>query len=167
MEWDWDSNPTYESERLKIDGAFSPFVFFDMRLPRQLTDEEVELMLDIADFHLESRRPFVCLVRQRRGTGVIVASHRKRFSDWLEERAEPLKKQDFSVVVVIPEAIFRAVLRVVYRFRSPPLRSITSSDIAGAVAAVKSELKRIGMPVSPGLGVLFDDLSPNGSASSA
>ena len=166
MDWDWDSSPTYESERIRIDGTFSPLVFFDMKLPRQLTDEEVELMLDIADFHLETRRPFAGLVRHHRGTGVVVARHRKRFSDWLDERLEPLQRDDFGVVVVIPEAIFRAVLRVVYRFRVAPLRTITTSDMAGAIAAARNELRRIGHPVSPDLGALFDELGSNGGSPS-
>lgn len=162
MDWDWDSCPTYGSERLTIDGTFSPLVFFDMKLPRQLTDEEVELMLDIADFHLDARRPFLGLVRHERGTGVVVAQHRKRFSDWIEARRERLRRDDFGVVVVIPEAIFRAVLRVVYRFRTPPLRTITTSDVGAAVAAARSELQRIGHPVTPTLDAFLDGLGPDG-----
>ena len=53
MDWDWDTNPTYESERLRIDGTRSPVILYDMRLPRQVEDDEVGLMLSIADHHLK------------------------------------------------------------------------------------------------------------------
>ena len=54
VDWDWDARPTYESERIRIDATVSPLVLYDMRLPRQVEDHEVALMLSIADRHLES-----------------------------------------------------------------------------------------------------------------
>jgi hypothetical protein len=53
------------------------------------------------------------------------------------------------VVVVVPEAIFRAVLRVVYRFRAPPLRTLTTPDLAAATETVRSELGRMGLAITP------------------
>lgn len=149
MDWDWDANPTYESERIKIDGSNSPAILYDMKLPRQVEDHEIGLMLSIADRHLDRRLPFVALVRHQRGTGVIAARHRKAFSDWLDDRHDALERDNFTVVAVMPEAIFRAVLRVVYRFRSPPLRTVTTSDVPSAVAAVRLELRRMGQPITP------------------
>jgi hypothetical protein len=148
-DWDWEAKPTYESERVRIDATCSPAVLYDMKLPRKLEDHEVGLMLDLAEYHLEQDRPFLALVRQRRGTGVISARHRKVFSDWLDDRRAALARDDVAVIVVVPEGIFRALLRVVYRFRSPPLRTSTTPDVGGAVEAMRSELVRIGQPVLP------------------
>jgi hypothetical protein len=167
MDWDWDESPTYESERIRIDARHAPLVFFDMKVPRQLADREVDLMLSVADFHLERQLPFLGLVRHERGTGVVVAKHRKRFSDWLDERLDVLDRDDFGVVVVVPEAIFRAVLRVVYRFRAPPLRTITASDMPGALAATRSELKRMGHPPTAELESFLDVLGLNGGSLSS
>jgi hypothetical protein len=149
VDWNWDATPVYESDRLRIDGALSPLVFYDMKLPRKIRDDEVALMLSAADFHIERERPFLALVRHQRGTGVISARHRKTFADWLEERGDQLEREDLAVVIVMPEAIFRAVLRVVYRFRSPPLRTITTPDVVGATDAVRIELARMGQAVTP------------------
>ncbi len=160
MDRDWDLHPTYESERIRIDGALSPAVLYDMKLPRQIQDDEIALMLSIADFHLDRGRPMIVLVRHVRGTGVIAARHRKMFADWLEERREALQRGDFGVVVVMPEAIFRAVLRVVYRFRAPPLRTITTSDVPSAAAAVRSELTRIGQAITPEIDAFLDGVPP-------
>jgi len=139
MDWDWDASPTYESERIRIDGSASPAILYDMRLPRQVEDHEIGLMLSLADQHLDRGLPFVAFVRHQRGTGVIAARHRKVFADWLEDRREALQRDDFGAVIVMPEAIFRAVLRVVYRFRTPPIRTITTSDVPSAAAAVRAE----------------------------
>jgi hypothetical protein len=158
MDWDWDANPTYESERIRIDGTQSPAILYDMKLPRQIEDREIRLMLSIADHHLDSGLPFIALVRHERGTGVIAARHRKVFADWLEDRSEALKRDNFGVVIVMPEAIFRAVLRVVYRFRTPPLRTITTSDVPSATAAVRSEFRRIGKSITPGIETLLDSV---------
>jgi hypothetical protein len=160
MDWDWDASPTYESERIRIDGSASPAVLYDMRLPRQVEDHEIGLMLSIADHHLDRGLPFVALVRHQRGTGVIAARHRKAFADWLEDRREALQRDDFGVVIVMPEAIFRAVLRVVYRFRTPPLRTITTSDVPSAVAAVRSELGRMAQPMTPAIEMFLDSVTP-------
>jgi len=160
MDWDWDASPTYESERIRIDGSASPAILYDMRLPRQVEDHEIGLMLSIADHHLARGLPFVALVRNHRGTGVITARHRKAFADWLEDRREALQRDDFGVVIVMPEAIFRAVLRVVYRFRTPPLRTITTSDVPSATAAVRSELRRMGQPMTPAIETFLDSLAP-------
>lgn len=158
MDRDWGTDPTYESERIRIDGTLSPLVFYDMKLPRQVEDEEIALMLSIADFHLDRRLPFIALVRHRRGSGVIRARHREAFADWLELRRERLKRGDLSAVVAMPEAIFRAVLRVVYRFRAPPLRTITTPDIESAAEAVRQELLRIEKPVTQQIEALLERL---------
>jgi hypothetical protein len=158
MDWDWDTRPTYESERVRIDGTTSPAILYDMKLPRQVEDHEVGLMLSLADHHLKRGLPFVALVRQQRGSGVIAARHRKAFADWLEERREELTRQKFAVVIVMPEAIFRAVLRVVYRFRTPPLRTVTTSDVSSGAAAVRGELRRMGEPITPGIETFLDSI---------
>ena len=158
MDWDWDAKPGYESERIRIDGSLSPLVFYDMKRPRQAEDDEIALMTSLADCHLERGRPFVGLVRHVRGTGVIAARHRKAFTDWLETRRDALKRDNFCVVIVMPEAIFRAVLRVVYRFRAPPLRTITAPDVPSAVALVRSELERMGQPPTPQMTAFLDSL---------
>ena len=160
MDWDWDASPTYESERIRIDGSASPAILYDMRLPRQVEDHEIGLMLSIADHHLDRGLPFVALVRHQRGTGVIAARHRKTFADWLEDRREALQRDDFGVVIVMPEAIFRAVLRVVYRFRTPPLRTITTPDVPSATAAVRNELRRMGQPMTPAIEMFLDSVAP-------
>ena len=158
MDWDWDATPTYESERIGIDGTLSPTIFYDMMLPRQVEDHEIRLMLSIAELHLDRGLPFVALIRQYRGTGVITARHRKAFADWLEDRREALKHAGFAIVIVMPEAIFRAVLRVVYRFRAPPLRTVTTSDVPSAAAAVRGELTRIGQLITPEIDAFLDGL---------
>lgn len=149
MERDWEAQPTYESERIGIDGTLSPIVLYDMKRPRFVEDEEISLMLSIADFHLARGLPFVGLVRHTRGTGIVPARHRNTFADWLDHREGSLKRDDFAVVVVVPEAIYRAVLRVVYRFRTPPIRTITVPDIPSAAKAVRDELKRMGSGIAP------------------
>jgi hypothetical protein len=159
MERDWHTDPTYRSERIVIDGTLSPVVLYDMKLPRQLEDAEIALMLSIADFHLDRGLPFIALVRHRRGTGVIPARHREAFADWLELRRERLQRDDVSAVVSMPEAIFRAVMRVVYRFRAPPLRTITTSDMEGAAEAVRKELLRIERPITPEIEALLERLN--------
>ena len=158
VDWDWNVDPTYESDRIRIDGSCSPAILYDMKLPRQVEDHEIGLMLSIADYHLDRGLPFVAMVRHQRGTGVIAARHRKVFADWLEERSDALKRQDFGVVIVMPEAIFRAVLRVVYRFRTPPLRTVTTSDVPSAAAAVRSELCRMGATITPGVEAFLDSV---------
>jgi len=149
VEWDWKERPTYESERIRIDATLSPAVLYDMKLPRQVEDQEIGLMLSLADFHLDKGLPFVALVRQERGTGVISARHRKVCADWLEARREALRRDDFGIVIVMPEAIFRAVLRVIYRFRTPPVRTLTTPNVPSATAAVRDELTRMGQPLTP------------------
>ncbi len=160
VDWDWEANPTYESERIRIDSSASPAVLYDMRLPRQIEDHEIGLMLSLADFHLKRGLPYFALVRHQRGTGVISAPHRRAFTDWIEARRDALKRDDFGVVVVMPEAIFRAVLRVVYRFRSPPIRTITTSDVAGATEAIRSELARAGQPLTPQIDAFLQTVDP-------
>ena len=159
MDRDWRAEPIYESGRIVIDGTLSPVALFDMKLPRQVEDEEIALMLSIADFHLDRGLPFIALVRHRRGTGVIPARHREAFADWLELRRERLQRDEVSAVVSMPEAIYRAVMRVVYRFRAPPLRTITTSDMAGAAEAVRAELLRIGRPITPEIEGLLERLN--------
>ncbi|MGB8331534.1 MAG: hypothetical protein WCE62_15515 [Polyangiales bacterium] len=159
MQRDWGAKPTYESERIRIDGTLSPLVLYDMKLPRQIEDQEIGLMLSIADFHLERGLPFLGLVRHQRGAGVIAARHRKAFADWLDDRRERLARDDFAVVIVVPEAIVRAVLRVVYRFRTPPIRTLTSPDAAGAAEAVRTELARMGHEITPQIAALLERLA--------
>jgi hypothetical protein len=158
MDWDWEARPTYESERIRIDRTASPVVLYDMKLPRQVEDQEISLMLSLGDFHLEKGIPFLALVLHERGTGVISARHRKAFADWLEARRDALDRHDFGVVVVIPEAIYRAVLRVVYRFRTPPLRTLTSPDISSAVTAARTELARMEQPVTAKIEGFLDSI---------
>ena len=148
MRWDWDENPIYESDRIRMDGSRSPLVVYSFKLPRQITDDEIQIMLDFADLHLERSLPYIALIELQRGTGIIGAHQRRMFADWLESRKEQLARDDFSTIVVVPEAIFRAVLRVVYRFRTPPIRTVTVSSVGDAAAAVRDELARIGRPVS-------------------
>jgi len=116
-------------------------------------------MLSVADYHLDRGLPFVALVRHQRGTGVIAARHRKAFADWLEVRHDALNRDDCALVIAMPEAIFRAVLRVVYRFRAPPLRTVTTSDISSAVVAVRSELRRMGETVTPEIDRFLDAIA--------
>ena len=149
VDWDWEAKPTYESEHVRIDATHSPAVLNDMKMPRRLQDEEVALMLSVAERHLERDLPFIGLVRHERGTGVISGAHRRTFADWLDRHREALRRDDFAVVIVLPEAIFRAVLRVVYRFRSPPLRTVTTSDMPSAADAVRAELDRLGLRAPP------------------
>jgi len=156
MDWDWDARPTYESERVRIDGTNSPAILFDVKLPRQLEDHEVGLLLSLADHHLDRGLPFMALIRQQRGSGVISARHRKAFADWFEDRGEALKRDNFGIVIVMPEAIFRAVLRVIYRFRAPPVRTITTPDVPTATAAVRSELRRMDHPITPKIESFLD-----------
>jgi hypothetical protein len=159
VDWDWDARPTYESERIRIDATQSPVVLYDMKLPRQVEDHEIGLMLSLADWHLDNGLPFVGLVRHTRGTGVISGRHRKAFSDWIEDKRDALDRDDFGVVVVMPEAIFRAVLRVVYRFRTPPLRTVTTPDVPSACDAVRTELTRIGRPATPEVEAFLEGLA--------
>lgn len=159
MDWDWDARPTYESERVRIDATNSPAILYDVRLPRQLEDHEVGLMLSLAEHHLDRGLPFMALIRQQRGTGVITARHRKAFADWFEERNDALKRDNFGIVIVMPEAIFRAVLRVIYRFRVPPVRTVTTSDVPSAVAAVRGELRRMGETITPKIESFLDAVS--------
>ncbi|KPK17874.1 MAG: hypothetical protein AMJ62_00300 [Myxococcales bacterium SG8_38] len=167
MDWDWEAKPTYESERIRIDASLSPLVFYDMKLPRQIDDQEVALMLSIADFRIDRGQPFLALVRHHRGTGVISARHRKAFADWLDERKDDLGRDDLAVVIVMPEAIFRAVLRVVYRFRTPLLRTITTPDVPGAADAIRIELARMGKPITEGIDAFLERLTTGAAPSSA
>lgn len=149
MSWDWDRNPIYESERIRMDGSRSPLVVYSFKLPRQISDDEISMMLDFADLHLDRGLPYIALIELQRGSGIIGAHQRRMFADWLEKRRDDLRRDDFSTVVVVPEAIFRAVLRVVYRFRNPPIRTITVADVEDAAGAVREELARIGHAVTP------------------
>lgn len=159
MDWDWDANPIYESERIRMDGTHSPLVVYSYKLPRQITDEEIQLMLNLADLHLDRNLPYLALIELQRGSGIIAARQRRMFADWLEDRREQLQRDDYGTVIVVPEAIFRAVLRVVYRFRAPPLRTITSADAPGASDAVRSELERMGHMVTPEIEALLRRLA--------
>ena len=159
-DWDWEARRIYQSDRIRIDAGSPPVVLYDLKLPRLLADEEVGLMLSVADHHLERGLPYLALVRLERGTGVIAARHRRMFAEWLEARGAALSRDDFGAVVVVPEAIFRAVLRVVYRFRPPSLRTLTTPDVPGAVAVMRSELGRMGQPISASVERLLASLEP-------
>lgn len=156
---DWNTDPTYESDRIRIDASMPPLVFYDMKLPRQVTDDEIALMLSLAESRLKRGLPMVGFVRHTRGTGVISARHRKTFTEWLEAHADALDRDDFGVTIVLPEAIFRAVLRVVYRFRTPPLRTLTAPDVATGLDTVRAELARIGRPATPAMDAYLDALA--------
>ena len=148
MSWNWDERPIYESERIRMDGTHSPLVVYSFKLPRRITDDEIQIMLDYADLHLERGLPYIALIMLQRGTGIIRAHQRRMFADWLEQRGGELRRDGFSTIVVVPEAIFRAVLRVVYRFRTPPIRTLTVADVGDAAQAVREELQQIGQPVT-------------------
>ena len=47
---------------------------------------------------------------------------------------------------------------MVYRFRVPPIRTITVPDIESAVAAARTELARTGHEVSPELDAFLEEL---------
>jgi len=148
MVWDWDANPIYESERIRIDAVLSPLVIYTFKVPRQVADDEIRLMLDLAERHLEGNLPYVALVALHRGSGIIGARQRRMFADWLDAHRETLDRSNYSTVIVVPEAIFRAVLRVVYRFRTPPIRTLTAATPAEAADAVRAELDRMGESVT-------------------
>jgi len=156
--WDWAAKPTYESERIRIDRRLSPLVLYDLKLPRRLEDHEVALMLGLADYHFARGLPLVGLIRHERGAGVISARHRKTFADWFDEQREATERADAALVIVVPEAIVRAVIRVVYRFRSPPIRTVTAPDIRGAIEAVRGELARMGQAITPQIDAFLDRL---------
>ena len=63
MDWDWGACPTYESERLGVDGRLAPVVFYNMKRPRLVEDREIELMLSILDSRIEKRLSFIGLVQ--------------------------------------------------------------------------------------------------------
>lgn len=159
MKWNWDADPIYESARVRIDKTHSPLVVYSYKLPRQITDEEIQLMLSLGDLYIEGGLPYIALVELKRGSGIIAARQRRMFADWLESRREQLDRDDCSTVVLVPEAIHRAVLRVVYRFRTPPIRTITSADAPGAAAAVRTELERMGQPITPEIEALLRRLA--------
>ena len=132
-----------------MDGSRSPLVVYTFKLPRQISDDEIKIMLDFAELHLDRGLPYIALIELQRGSGIIGAHQRRMFADWLERNRDELRRDDFSTIVVVPEAIFRAVLRVVYRFRNPPIRTITVANPSDAAAAVRDELARIGRAVTP------------------
>jgi hypothetical protein len=76
----------------------------------------------------------------------------------LEVRREALKRNDSAVVVVMPQAIYRAVLRVVYRFRTPPVHTITTPDVLSATDAVRGELMRIEQPITTEIDAFLDGI---------
>lgn len=143
---DWGRDPVYESRAVRIDARFPPVVLFDYKAPRQVADEEIQMMLDLADDHLERGATYIAVVGLRRGNGLIVARHRKMFADYFERRRRALDRDNVYAVVMTPEAIFRAAVRVVYRFRVPAMRTLTVPDAASAADAVTRELHRIGEP---------------------
>lgn len=151
MDWSWDERPIYESARIRMDGTHSPVVVYTFKAPRLVSDEEVQLMLNVADLHLERGLPYIALIALRRGSGIIGPQQRRMFAEWLDEHREALAREDFCTVIVVPEAIFRAGLRVVYRFRNPPIRTITASDEKDAVTAVRQEMARMRKSIGPEL----------------
>ena len=151
MKHDWDANPVYESAHLKIDASLGPLVIFDYKQPRKVTAEEVELMLSVADHRLDRKLPYIGFVRLRSGSGVLASLQRRMFADWLEVSGARLRRDNVCTVVVIPEPIFRAVLRVVYRFRSPPIRTLTASDVSSAIDLVRIELEHMGQCMTPAM----------------
>ena len=65
----------------------------------------------------------------------------------------------------MPEAIFRAVLRVVYRFRASPIRTLTTPDLASASESLRAELRRMGQTVTPEIDAFLSGLEPQPSPS--
>ena len=159
MKHDWDANSVYESAHLTVDASLSPLVIFDYKRPRKITADEVELILSVADHHLDRKLPYVAFVRLRSGSGVLASLQRRMFADWLEVRGTRLQRDNVCTVVVIPEPIFRAVLRVVYRFRSPPIRTLTASDVSSAIDLVRSELEHMGECMTPAMQTALVGLS--------
>ena len=146
MSRNWAGDPVYESRAVRIDARFPPVVLFDYKAPRQVSDEEIQMMLDLADDHVERGATYIAVVGLRRGKGLIVARHRKMFAEYFERRRRALDRDNVCAVVMTPEAIFRAAIRVVYRFRAPAMRTLTVPDAASAAEAVTRELHRIGEP---------------------
>ena len=151
MKHDWDANPVYESAYVKIDASLSPLVILDYKRPRKITAEEVDLILSVADHHLDRKLPYVAFARLHSGTGVLASLQRRMFADWLEVSGTRLQRENVCTVVVTPEPIFRAVLRVVYRFRSPPIRTLTASDVSSAIDLVRTELEHMGERMTPAM----------------
>ena len=143
------SASVYESAALALDASHGPLLYADFKAPRDVTEQDVQALLDMSDQFLSGSRPFLPLIHLRKGTGIISSQPRRMFADWIESRAAELGRDDVCAVIVVPEAIFRAVLRVVYRFRAAPMRTITVSDIDGAADAALSELARMAQPATP------------------
>ncbi len=148
MEWDWDETPIYESDRMRMDASLSPLVIYEYDQPSKITSDEVELMLSLGDHHLARNLPYCALIILKSGSGILGASQRRLYVDWLEARGTALERDDFSTVIMMPEAIFRAVLRVVYQFRKPPIRTLTAATPNAAAQLVHSELQRMGIPIT-------------------
>jgi hypothetical protein len=158
MDWNWDESPLYDSERIRLDARLSPLVVYRFKLPRQVANHEVQLLIDLANLHLDRELPYVAVVLLERGTGIISARQRRMFADWLDERRQDLRRENYSTVIVVPEAIFRAGLRVVYRFQSPPIRTLTVADFPSAAHAARRELERMGEPVTAQMDALLRGL---------
>ena len=156
--WNWQTNPVYDSDSVRIDSRVAPIVHCEFKSPRDVTDDEIQMFLDVADQHILNGDPYLALVGLRPATGIVSARHRKMFADWLVEREKELQQENVCTVVVIPESIFRAVLRVVYRFRVPPLRTVTVPSMQAALDAARTELVRIGHELTPELTSFLDSL---------
>ncbi len=156
--------PVYENAALTLNAIREPVLYADFRAPREVSSEDVQAMLDLSDRCLSRKGAFVPLIRLRKGTGVISAQARTMFADWIEARAQELRRPDVCLVIVVPEAIFRAVLRVVYRFRAAPIRTITVPDIDSAVHAVRDELAEMTQPLTPELEQFLASISEPRSA---
>ena len=138
----------YESETLRVDRRYPPIVFFEFRSPPTLSDEEVQMILAIGDEHIEAGDPYVSIAVPRLGSGLLRPRHRKVFSDWLFARERELGHKNFCSIVVLPDRMLRALMRIIYRFRAPTIRTVTVSDLEGAANAARQELARMGEPSS-------------------
>ena len=145
------SKHVYESEALRVDGRYPPVVLFEFRSPPTLSDEEVQMILAIGDERIEAGDPYVSIAVPRLGSGLLRPRHRKVFSDWLFARERELGRENLSSVVVIPDRMLRALMRIIYRFRAPTIRTVTVSDLEEAANAARQELARMGQPSSAGI----------------
>jgi hypothetical protein len=157
--------PFYENAALTLNATHEPVLYADFKAPRDVSADDVQAMLDLSDRFLSRQAALVSLIHLHKGTGIISSEARRMFADWIERRAKELRREDVFVVIVVPEAIFRAVLRVVYRFRAAPIRTITVPDIDAAADAVRSELATLAQPLSPELERFLASLTEPGSAS--
>lgn len=138
------ATPFYESDAVRVDGRAPPVVLFEYRSPAAVTDAEVHMILDLGDQRIKDGEAYLPIIVPHVGTGLLRPRHRRMFSDWLFDREAQLSRTNLSSIVVVPERLVRALLRIVYRFRAPTLRTLTVPDLESAAAAARKELTRMG-----------------------